>query len=582
MAKSTVTGKLGKILTSEQQLFGQAWRMASTVRWLALRGFTFNRHSTAVLFALLGIALVLQASLAMSLVLSSQLMTGQDIQLPGLLHWRIEDRTTANALAFSLILGIMLLYALTTYFTSLQLRALGRAIHIDNLKKLLGLAAETTELDDQKPADLNRLFYQSALHAALAVEGLFRMAQPLFIISSASYAILRLDPALLPLIAVLGLPMLPVLARESRRLVARSEAFYGSTAQGLSRSLAPFLKRTRDQNAVPLNDDAGLVLSNGQAKAYFDDYDAVLLANERMSLITGVYRPIVMVAVLAYLAMSQAHSNSGQIAILPILFAIFYLSAGLMAMASNVTNLMRLLPQVRLVRAALEQKEAPLRSTEPHDPPAIIKWAAGERILCALGGPADRTRVLQLTLSLVQENSTSAAARQPKIEFVGKAFSCIGLRVTQLLPAGVPSDVLRQNLTKLGATQTLHDLLLRPDARIDEAVWETMNSDERLIMKIMPMLGRSASDVRLVEFDHLFGLAPTRRSALLQLFSDKPLLLNFGVSTPPADIASQYILLTPNHRVRYVSYDAFVAENIRTGKTSEIEEDPVDPALLMG
>ena len=200
-----------------------------------------------------------------------------------------------------------------------------------------------------------------------------------------------------------------------------------------------------------------------------------------------------------------------------------------------------------------------------------------QRILCAIGSPATRPAVGLLTAALAEQ---FPSLQKGRVAFVSAGFDCIGRGTHQLLAPSGRHARMAKVLAELGDTGRLKALLEEPGGTVDFALWDSLNPRERNLMRIASLIDAKSCAMRLIELGQ-YELLDKEGPALLALLSDKPLLINAAEPrVPPADIATLYVLLTPEGRARLVTYEEYV-KGAKTAKASSDDAGPDEEDVLL-
>ena len=313
------------------------------ISWLFLDTFKGSRNKLFKISFFSMINFFIQSILATSIVLCSKIINKEDITF-----YNLNFSTEKITIFFPIIIifFVMSSAASLNFFYNKILREFGRYVNIKWLKEVFKVFdSNNDQIHNLDVYSKNRLIYQAPLHAGLLMESILRLIFPVLTMLSGFLALLLINPFLILILLLSIIPILPIYIKRSRDIYALSNRFYSETNNILTPYINSFVNFTSGQNLFSSEKFVKNFLKNQKTKKYFDDFDSVSLADDRMNLIISSYRPFVLSLIILYLYFI----NASPLMILPNLLAIFLITNGALNFSTILTSITRFLPQVKLL-----------------------------------------------------------------------------------------------------------------------------------------------------------------------------------------------------------------------------------------
>ena len=313
------------------------------ISWLFLDTFKYGRNKLLKISFFSMLNFFIQSILATSIVLCSKIINKEDITF-----YNFNFSTEKITIFFPIIVifFIMSSAASLNFFYNKILREFGRNVNIKWLKVVFKVFdSNNNQIHNLDIYSKNRLIYQAPLHAGLLMESFLRLIFPVLTMLSGFLALLIINPLLILILFFSIIPILPVYIKRSRDIYFLSNRFYSKTNNILTPHINSFVSFTSGQNLFSSEKFVKDFLKNRQTKKYFDDFDSVSLADDKMNLIISSYRPFLLSLIILYLYFI----NANPLMILPNLLAIFLITNGALTFSTILTSITRFLPQVKLL-----------------------------------------------------------------------------------------------------------------------------------------------------------------------------------------------------------------------------------------
>lgn len=231
---------------------------------------------------------------------------------------RILDHTLLMLAIFGLILFcIALIGASSTFASSILARSMARASHKQSSVMALSIMIGSSSLDHPGLPDseggLRRLIVRNTTHLGKAVETLISLAAPMWRMLVMAGILLSVDLKLSLTIAPLFLLLIPLSYWLSSGVQRDAKRFYEEAVMRMATRVGSIVKMINSQNTLIgpkwVDHFTQLYVADEGVQSYFDEFDRLQLAQERvqfaMSVVTSVFIVFALI-VGGYMAASNA------------------------------------------------------------------------------------------------------------------------------------------------------------------------------------------------------------------------------------------------------------------------------------
>lgn len=505
----------------------------------------------SVLFLSL-LSFVLQGSLALTLIGSAKLLSGENISVQGFSIPRVEDENHAVLIAVSMISLIMMFSAVATLTMNYKLRMLGRKTHVNILIQILDLFPACLALQKKTPTEINRLLYQATLHTGIAVETIFQSIQPLLMLTFATITLLALDSVLMVILITSVLPIIPLYAVQAKKLVKLSENFHGKSASEFAQVYSDYIGRVTKQNFfTSVGGEAADKMSDPRFDTYLNDYDNIVLANDKMTFTFAAYRPVLFAVVLIYVAITYPLNADSSLIIIPLLFAVFYFSNSGISFIASGTNLIRLLPQVKLVYDVFESEI--ITPDSWHFNEFDFSGIAYCHVYCDV----DNRTVIELSDSYCQQFD-----EELKFCFVSQAFRASEMTVMEVLCAGDLANmpVVNKLLDRWGAVSFYERLSEGGATAYSNDTFSELTPKERALFHLVPSAFALEGSLVFIDESALRWFDRAEYDDIIEYFSSGNTLIRCDAQSLLRHDHLRCFLFSANREVSAVTHETLLTQ----------------------
>ena len=498
------------------------------------------------------------------------------VQNPRTLGVAWLDRLLANSVLTLTLFGLgllvlMTLGALATYLAMVKARALARSFHSQSAVRGIQILCRATSMDHAllppSEAEFRRLIVRNCLLLGKAIEAITSLAAPLWRTAVLAIALFALDLRLSLVVTPLFLLLLPLVYKLTAGVQEDARSFYDRAVIAMSRKIGAFIRLINNQNVLTRPDRIGWLGraydDDPEVHDYFDAYDRIQLAQDRVQLATSLVSSVFLVSALVvggYLATVRSLDWG---IVTGYLFALLQLIAALRQVLGAVTNLSLYYPAVGQYRdfyLASHPPPHPASPTSAHRDIEHVSVRAGAsspvrnmtleirrgRPVCVISKlPLNRLDLDALLRPLCRRGSAPRQFWSEQTCFVGaRSMPRFGSLAFNLAldhdDPDSPADVLHI-LRELDLDAEINALENGVEAVLDEQRWPQLSPHLRLALMILPVLfderSVAALDMRLLRID------PATARNLLDRMRNKFVLIVTDTVPPNDELADLGILV---------------------------------------
>lgn len=441
----------------------------------------------------------------------------------------------------SSVLGVMLAVAAgCNYLSVRRARAIGRSCAEKSVVSLLDLIQRSESLPEgMDSSSLMAMGSRGSRLTGISVENAIKLIHPAAQVVVLVGSLFWLDAWATALFLPAMLIPLPVLWRFNSRVRESSNEFYNEAARGFGRAVSRAvntLQHTRVENESIGQATLETYLGSPEVGRYYETYDEIHLTASRATLITSLFRPLLLVYVLFLVGLQTTRGLAtweSAIAYLLVMIQMLARSEGLVTQFSVISRLYtQVQPFVRFAEHVHLRPWDPSRSAD--DASAGIGLSAGGvSIRCAPGRPAQVFGVpaggrMQIAafIDAMASSVTDGHDRLRSAAFVGRRYLPRGSDGAALITG--ESDPRDESLGRvralagdLGAGAEIEGCL---GGGIDDETWNALSPAGRVVVQIGPALC-SRSGVILLDIGLLNALERSCCEALLAGMIDRTVLI---------------------------------------------------------
>lgn len=430
-----------------------------------------------------------------------------------------------------MIAASLVLTTLFRFWFSVRLREFGRASHI-RLLNAYCRDVESNRTVDMSFTDkkVNQLINQGTLQGGIITEQVFQAGIPIALILSGLFLIVRADPtsaAIFLITVALGTSILVGLARS---ISSQSRRFHAETAAVLS----VFINRWRNslvmQNLV--KPETKMDFTNLEdTSSFFNDYDAMILANDRMQMTVGLLRTCAMVLVAIYVSWAAFNGNisTGELSL--VIVGAYLLGNGAISLSSIVASIVRLLPQAMLAfMVIVDEAEADPEFRDSTDSADFSNPSKAYQS----GKPGSDKQPKTLIYLFSSKPIDLRMVRICKQNSERLHLTNHGKKIKYVSEHYYPTETSLKQLY-LGAENTfntLHEKSFFQSIRIDhdelitDAFWDGLDGEQRNFLKILPLLSSDTIETAMLGYDCVGAFPSDQRDEVLASIQSRTLIIN--------------------------------------------------------
>lgn len=561
-------------------------RFTSGYRWVIRDHLPGNRVRVAVVAALAVVGALAQAGGIAIVAIAVDYLARPDAAASPRIQWLIErldeparawatgligDRAAMLGLFATAVLLLVLTGTWAAYAAIVRTRAMGRSLQLKCSKRCLHILSGTSSLDHPgMPSDqgeFRRLMMRDSIFLSKAFEGIVRSLDPVLRMVVLGLLLLWIEWRLTLVITPFFLVFLPLIYGLGRGVKRDSQRFYESTLIAMfGRVIAAvgLVDRVGVPRVVsPSRRFDEMFEADPQVREYFDEFDRIQLAHERVQFAVGALGSLLIVGALVaggYLAQHQLLSWGR---VLAYMIGLRQALASIQAVMSQMASLTMAFPAVeRYVRfcslappAAAETEVVPDRLhvdriTVDSDltlagsaPSAVLEPGKATFYVCEW--PLSRINIERVARPLVECGTLSWELMRDRACFVGpRAMLPPGPIRSSLLgaePGGEDEVRVLGWLDYLGVLEELDSLPDGLDTELTPELQEGFSDALKMALVVLPALLEDRP-LLLLDMWTIRRAGKEEAGAMLQLLDERIVLLCANGLTLPRDLAETVIV----------------------------------------
>ncbi|MFC1634591.1 hypothetical protein ACFL5Z_07085 [Planctomycetota bacterium] len=506
-----------------------------------------------------------------------------------------------NVSSLFLMCGILFLLiffsAMATYYSAIKSRSLARKYHAKCSTRILKHLSRLRFVDlnfNYSQGYIHRMLVRNSMLMGRSIEGMIQSIQPFLNLIVTLLVIFKFSRMLTLTVIPLFLILLPFLYRLSGDIQKGSRRFYENSIHDMTKRLRKFLgfiAHTNISHRCEAFNMEKLYVRNPQIRAYYDDFDKMLLANDRAIFITATFKSFFLIFVLLMLGYNALYNSLAWGIIIAYIVALQRLINYLQALAGHFSNLSRFYPLIsdyidfheassQPSKYQIESGRIPERIVLSN--PAILEGGdkeltlkAGDKAIYYNPHNLNRFNFLRVLSPLIKSSSI------PERYWYRSCFVSV---LCEYFPDSIYANIIggdidQEKIGQLKETLNHLDLLDEveslPDGIMTEMtdeIWETLSDELKLGIKILPLLYSDDPivflDVKMIQNgDNILF------QKLLAFFSDRLLFLTTKNSNVDQPYAEKIIVSNENEIVGIGNIDWFDRIKPNLHMLCEVGED---------
>lgn len=547
-------------------IFNAAKRFLTAYLWIVRTHF---RRSVPQVLLILGLSSA--SAFAQGSVIAFIAFVLHHLQDPKAIGIGWIDQLLANRITALLLLGgclgvLAISAACANYLSALRSRALARKLHQRTGARILAI---TTRLHESPPSlqisdsgHIHQAVMRNATLVGRASETMLRMVEPAARAFVMLFIILNTDARFALVLLPYFLVLVPGLYRVGMRVTIDSRSLYEESVHHVGTRVSALARMTQYRGAGATHGSGDAIESyfntNEHINRYFDQYDAMILAAQRMQFLGATVGSVflgVALIVAGYLAASQHLSWSVAMALL---LAIWQLQNSIRACMNMTATLNRFYPFVMQTRTLLEAEHALTDTGQPAGqtihlaaPDGAAGVASTDALVLTPGHPAflmtdqpvGRLRMVANLTPLARSSGVDLNWWLANTGFASHQYQHVGTSLGEALVGYPPDAAALTRLNTMLRTLQLRDAVDQLPDGLDTLItidrWSDLPLTLRYAIAVLPL---AFTDCRVLvcAADLLQTLGP---AAIETLGRDRFLLIHADSADVDRTLADQFIVL---------------------------------------
>jgi hypothetical protein len=450
------------------------------------------------------------------------------IQVP-MTSFTLEQNFASLAFIVAVLFALQLASAVLLYASAIQARAVARSYHqkmaLRTLRAYCAAPSVSCDLFSHVSSPIRRSIVRNPKIMGKAVENMATSIRTVFLAIAYIIVMFTLTVEISLCIIPAFVLVMPFLYRLGTSTQEAARSYYDRAVKNMSAHVRRQIQvggQTNLHRDLYPDRAEQTYLDDPVVRQYYDYYDRLLLSVDRSVLITGMFRPLLLTAillVLGWFALADAYPWS---VILPFVLALFQLMNNVQSLAATIAVFHRHYPRIlQYFEVVPVIEDEAIRSPSHADPARSIDIAGTQLVQ---GDVALYFTEMPLTLLTFQEvlrplrDASSGSEEHWRYpSFVGKGYVPPSVSLHDMLPE--TRGWISELLVGMGLSSEI-DL----DTPLDEAMWMTLSPEVQSTI-IMLDLRAADSEVVFLDAEILGMLRPDFVASLLDLLAGKILVL---------------------------------------------------------
>ena len=411
--------------------------------------------------------LYLVSSILEVLTLGSLILAVQAIDPDQSTGYNLVDSVMGEGTRALVTAVVVLFFALTAtagcvYLTAQAVRKLGRTVTHRQAQDLLDGFAGSEDLTSlvvvADKGAMAQVVNSDAKMSGLALLTTFTLVKALVLSLVYSWALIQINLwatiVLVPVGALAG----PIALKMARQIQVASRNFFMTSSQAYGAEVLTLLNQADEVAAI--DSDAKVVsvgrLEGAAVEMFYDEYDIVLLANDRTNFVTSMLQSIALVVALGVVGVQALDGSVPFYTVLIYIISVQRAAANARNLAAHLTNLVRYQPMVRRAREFMETL-AGLSPAPPIQGPSTLSTVADGPLLIDNSTGLGRFEIARLRSALT---AASYPHNAESLMFVGPTPIVESASLAELALPASASPRLSDLLNELSVGSVLHSSLL--------------------------------------------------------------------------------------------------------------------------
>ena len=572
-------------------LSGSGRRFVAAYYWLIRVHFVPNWRLVAVIVTFSGLSALAQGGIIAFIAFAiSKVENPQPVGI----QWVdsiLVSQWSSLLFAGTILSLISIVGTSANYGAAIRSRWLGRLFHefcVSESVTRLGRLESSSADESIDEVAIQRLVSRNGMLLGRTVEAMVRMIEPILRLVVATMLLVIVDArlawVLVPLLLLLG----PAVHFVGIRVKQGSESFYERSAPEMGRHVRMLVMGINGQSTGNESEADFIAGDDSVFRRYLDEYDGIALANERVQFLMNAANSTILGVALVFAGYLAISGELSWPKVLVFLLALWQVQRAAIQCGNGLSTLNLFYPFVAqsrnfLIRAqpkAGVSLQMPMRIRGATDESRTI--AVGEPLCLVTDVPLER-----LTLHRVLEPLSRASAVPVEDWISDVAFASDRFRVSGRSIRDVISETESHSVGDVVETFGIEGDLERVDGGLDVVLrpedWPILPARVRSALAIAPLRTTDRRvvlcDVRLIS-----RLAPAARDRVINWFRDRLLVFHCPGFDFPRDIASSFIIVDDDGRLRVGDRAWFdsISDGINFGSADSDAASVEDDAEILG
>lgn len=465
----------------------------------------------------------------------------------------IDSNITLIVIAASILFLLLIISAWASYRAAINIRVLGRLYHQKCARRTL---KEFSEMDygpgtgaSVPIAKIQSHTIRNPIHLGKFLETIVRILQPSLRLIVVIGSLIWLDPKLAFTVLPAFVFLLPIVYRFSSVVQNESRLFFNQSGQELGALVQRYLQNLNSSSMHHysvrnlFDTEAGL---DSRVTNYFDSFDAIQLADERMQLRSASFRAFIFsFSILVFGAYAIAGDRSWS-SMAAFMGGLLFTLNSLQGLTSIFVTLNRFYPQVRDYHDFLEQARNESAKKVKQLVPDIIKLQieptlddslnsielqVGNQAVLWTVTPINRAAYSSIVIPLVQATVGPASKCWSQADLVSADFMYYPDTIRRNFGVDINDtrkwDDMLSICDSLGVCNEIEMLESGWDTPMNDAVWRGLSPMARATLRLVPATQRFEK-ILFVDYRIIDPVTDTQRSCLFSLLEKKHIILVSG------------------------------------------------------